>query len=70
MSRLQSIIRPVPGGDGPFWVQSAKDGVDYNVTLTIANLSAALDQCKTDQGGVLGGEAVKQVTIVTETTTP
>jgi hypothetical protein len=68
MSKLQSIIRPVPGGDGPFWVQSKKDDVDFNVTLTIANLSTALDQCKTDQAGQLSGEIVKQVVISTDTT--
>ena len=67
MSRLQSIIRPVPGADGPFWVQSKKNDTDFNVTLTVANLSTALDQAKADQAGQLAGETVKQVTITTET---
>lgn len=69
LTKIQSVIRPVSGGDGPFWVVSSKDGVDFNVTLTVANLSAALDQAKTDQASVVSGVTVMQITIATQGTT-
>lgn len=50
MANLTSTIRPAPGADGPFYVVSEKNNVVTNVTLGLANLNAALDQAKTDQG--------------------
>lgn len=65
MSTIKSVIRPVAGGDGPFFVTTEKDGAVQNVTLTLANLNAALDQVKTDQSAGIGGLTVQQVTIST-----
>lgn len=50
MANLLSTIRPAPGGDGPYYVVSEKNGVVTNVTTGVASLNAALDQAKTDQG--------------------
>lgn len=65
MSQLLSTIRPAPGADGPFYVVTEMDGTVSNVTVGIANLNAALDQCKTDQGALLGALTVRAVKIQT-----
>lgn len=62
-----SVIRKAPSPDGPYWVQtrdaSAADGADANITLGLANVSAALDQAKSDQAALLSGSTVVQSTI-------
>ncbi len=66
MARFLSTIRPAPGADGPFYVVTETDGAVTNVTIGVANISAALDQAKTDQGGLLGGLTVSRVAILTD----
>lgn len=65
MSQLLSTLRPAPGADGPFFVVTDKDGAVVNVTVGLANLNAALDQAKTDQGANLNGGTVNKVEIRT-----
>jgi len=65
MARLLSTIRLVPGGDGPFYVVSERNGSVTNVTLGIATLAAGLDQAKTDQGADFVAPLVR-VTIDTQ----
>lgn len=65
MANITHSIRPAPGGDGPFYVVSELDGSVTNVTLGLANLNAALDQCKTDAGPLVSGLTIKQVRIAT-----
>lgn len=64
---IVSTIRKAPSPDGPYWVQSrdttATDGADSNITLGLANVSAALDQAKSDQAALLSGGSVVQSVI-------
>ena len=70
MARFVSTIRPAPGGDGPFYVVTetldGAGGTVTNVTTGVANISAALDQAKADQGSLLGGLTFKRATIATD----
>jgi hypothetical protein len=62
---VKSMIRAAPGGDGPFFVVTEKEGVVTNVTLTLASLAAALDQAKTDQAAAISGLTWQQTSIGT-----
>lgn len=73
---IRHTIRPAPGGDGPFYTQTETivpgitGGTVTNVTLGIANIGAALDQCKTDGTALLAGATVSSIIITTTATTP
>lgn len=75
MAQWRSIIRPAPGGDGPFTCTtesipangSINGGIPSitNVTLGLANIGAALDQAKTDGAALLGSLTVQQIITIT-----
>lgn len=72
MAQWRSIIKPAPGGDGPYVVVTEnKTGPQEqpwavtNVTTGLANIGAALDQAKSDGAALLGGLTVQQVTTMT-----
>jgi len=62
---VKSILRSAPGGDGPYFVVTEKDGAVTNVTLSLPNLNAALDQAKSDQGAAISGLTWQQTSIQT-----
>lgn len=68
MATFKSTIRPAPGADGPFFVVTESGGVVSNVTLGIANVGGALDQCKTDQAALLGSLTHQKTEIITTAT--
>lgn len=70
MAQLLSVIRPVPGADGPFYVVTDANNSTVNVTTGVLTLGAALDVAKSDQGANLGGGTVARVEIKTTVTDP
>lgn len=72
---IQHTIKPAPSTDGPFFVvtESQASGAELsvaNVTLGLATISAALDQCKTDAAALLPTYTVNKIGIVTEASKP
>lgn len=72
MAQWRSIIKPAPGGDGPYCVvtesmtgPSQQPWQVTNVTVGVANIGAALDQAKSDGAALLGGLTVQQITTMT-----
>jgi len=54
VGQYKQTLRPISGADGPWWVISQNpDGTDFNVTTTVANVGAALDQAKSDGATIL-----------------
>jgi hypothetical protein len=65
MSQVISTIRPAPGGDGPFFVVTEKDGVVTNLTPAVTTLALAVNQARDDQGTALTGLTVEIVRVIT-----
>jgi len=65
---VRSMIKPVTGVNGPFYVITEKDGDVINITLSLNNLSLALDKVKSDHVTALSGAIIKSVHVVTTAT--
>lgn len=72
MAQWRHIIRPAPGGDGPFTCTTesrpASPAPDQgwaitNITTGIQTVGAALDQAKSDGASLLGSLTLQQITI-------